>query len=298
VITGYVGQISLAQMAFAGVAGFTAIEVADNGLPFPLAVLVAVATATLVGVLVGIPALRVRGMSLAVATMALAVAIEQLVLGSSSLSGGVGGRSAPRPYLFGIDVGISATGSDNFRPIFGFVCLAVLTLASLAVINLRRNRTGLRWLAVRANERAAAAAGIDVARSKLGAFALSSALAGLAGSFMAYGTSTLSTTSFLVIGALVAVAMTYLAGISSISGAILAGLLAQAGLLTTVSNSWSGGESSDYVYVLSGLLLVVVALTVPEGITGLVQRNIGRIGRRRVRPVDTVVRVSPAGDGS
>lgn len=280
VITGYVGQISLAQMAFAGVAGFTAIEVADNGLPFPLAMAFAVAVATGVGLVVGVPALRVRGMSLAVATMASAVAIEQLVLGSSALSGGIGGRSAPRPYLFGIDVGISATGSDNFRPAFGITVLVVLVAACLAVANLRRNRTGLRWLAVRANERAAAAAGIDVARAKLGAFGVSSALAGLFGAFTAYATSTLSTTSFMVIGGLVAVAMTYLAGISSISGAVLAGLLAQSGLLTTISNS-GGDEPSKYVYVISGLALVVVAVVAPEGLTGLVRRAVDRLLDRR-----------------
>ncbi len=80
-----------------------------------------------------------------------------------------------------------------------------------------------------------------------------------------------------------AVAMTYLAGISSISGAILAGLLAQAGLITTLSNRWSGGQPSDYVYVTSGLALVVVAILAPEGITGLVRRAVdglvGRVGR-------------------
>jgi branched-subunit amino acid ABC-type transport system permease component len=270
VITGYVGQISLAQMAFAGVAGFTAIEVADNGVPFPLAVAIAVAVATAVGVAVGIPALRVRGMSLAVATMATAVAIEQLVLGSSALSGGVGGRSAPRPNLFGIDVGITAPGADNFRPAYGLVVLAGLTASCWVVANLRRNRTGLRWLAVRANERAAAAAGIDVARTKLGAFALSSALAGLAGCFMAFGTTTLSTTSFLVIGAVVALAMTYLAGISGITGAVLAGLLAQAGIVTSLASG--GGESPDSIYATSGLLLVVMALVAPDGLTGLVRR--------------------------
>jgi branched-subunit amino acid ABC-type transport system permease component len=295
VITGYVGQISLAQMAFAGVAGFTTIEVADNGLPFPLAVLVATSVATGVGLLVGVPALRVRGMSLAVATMASAVAIEQLVLGSSALSGGVGGRSAPRPYLFGLDVGISAPGADNFRPAFGITVLVVLVAACVAVANLRRNRTGLRWLAVRANERAAAAAGIDVARTKLGAFGLSSALAGLFGCFTAYATSTLSTTSFLVIGGLVAVAMTYLAGISSISGAILAGLLAQAGLITTASSSWSGGEPSDYVYVTSGLALVVVAILAPEGLTGLARRPLGRFLDRQVdRPAAVAAEVGDA----
>lgn len=287
VVTGYVGQISLAQMAFAGVAGFTAIEVADNGLPFPLAVLVAVTVATLVGVAVGVPALRVRGMSLAVATMALAVAVEALVLGSDSLSGGVGGRSAPRPYLFGIDVGISAPGAANFRPAFGLTVLATVMVAGWVVANLRRNRTGLRWLALRANERSAAAAGIDVARAKLGAFAVSSALAGLAGCFMAFGTSTLSTTSFLVIGALVALAMTYLAGISSISGAILAGLMTQAGVLTSLSGG--GGTSDQYVYVTSGLLLIVVAVAAPEGLTGIAQRGLARGAEmvRSLRPTGT-----------
>ena len=280
VITGYVGQISLAQLAFAGVAGFTAIEVADNGLPFVLAVPFGVAVATAVGVAVGIPALRVRGMSLAVATMAVAVAIEQLVLGSSALSGGVGGRAAPRPDLFGLDVGVSASGADNFRPAWGFVVLAGVVLGCWAVSNLRRNRTGLRWLAVRADERAAAAVGIDVSRAKLGAIAVSSALAGLSGTFMAFGTSTLSTTSFMVIGSLVALAMTYLAGISSVSGALLAGLLTQAGLLTTLADEWSGGQSGDYVYVTSGLALVAVALTVPEGLTGLAMRVRDRVAAR------------------
>lgn len=281
VVTGYVGQISLAQLAFAGVAGFTVIEVADNGLPFALAVLFATAVATAVGVVVGLPATRVRGMSLAIATLSMAVAIEQLVLASPSLSGGAGGRSAPRPYLLGFDVGISAPGDANFRPAFGLVVLVVLALACLAVTNLRRNRTGLRWLAVRANERAAAAAGIDVARAKLGAFAVSSALAGLSGCFLAYGTSTLSTTSFMVIGALVALALTYLAGISSISGALLAGLLAQSGLITTVVDGWSGGGAGKYVFVVSGLSLIITAIAAPEGITGLVRARLVRAGLAR-----------------
>jgi branched-subunit amino acid ABC-type transport system permease component len=279
VVTGYVGQISLAPLAFAGVAGFTAIEVADGGLPFPLAVLFATAVATAVGVVVGLPATRVRGMSLAVATLAIAVAVEQLVLGSPALSGGAGGRSAPRPYLFGLDVGISARGSDNFRPAFGLVVLVVLVLACLAVSNLRRNATGLRWLAVRANERAAAAAGIDVARAKLGAFAVSSALAGLAGCFTAFGTSTLSTSSFLVIGSLVALSLTYLAGISSVGGALLAGLLAQAGLITVAADDLSGGEAGTYVYAVSGVALIVTAIAAPEGLTGLARRRLGGLRR-------------------
>ncbi|NLA34686.1 MAG: ABC transporter permease [Actinobacteria bacterium] len=281
VVTGYVGQISLAQLAFAGVSGFGAIALADHGWPFPLVIGAGVVLATIVGVLVGLPATRVRGMALAIATMAAAVAIEALVLGSSALSGGVAGRSAPRPSLFGLDVGISAKGADNFRPEFGLVALALLIVAAAAVSNLRRNRTGLRWLAVRANERAAAAAGIDVARVKLGAFALSSALAGLAGVLLAFATPTLSISSFMVIGALVSVAMTYLAGISSVSGAILAGVMAKAGLMTTATAKLGDGGSDKYVFIISGLSLVVVAVLAPEGITGVVRNRITALTARR-----------------
>ena len=163
------------------------------------------------------------------------------------------------------------------------MCLAVLTLASLAVINLRRNRTGLRWLAVRANERAAAAAGIDVTRAKLGAFAVSSFLAGLCGVLMAFSVTTLSPTSFLVIGSLVAVALTYLAGVSSVGGALVAGALAQAGIYTAFVNGVTGGDANTYVFAISGIALIVTAITAPEGITGVV-RSVAVSLRRKVAP--------------
>lgn len=279
VLTGFSGQISLAQLAFAGVAGFASIRLTEHHVPFPIALVLAALLATAIGVLVGWPATRVRGMSLAVATLAMAVAIEELVLASEPLSGGHAGASAPRPFLFGVDVGVGATGTANFRPAFGFVCLGVLTLASLAVVNLRRNRTGLRWLAVRANERAAAAAGIDVTRAKLGAFAVSSFLAGLCGVLMAFSVSTLSPTSFLVIGSLVAVALTYLAGVSSVGGALVAGALAQAGIYTAFVNDLTGGDANTYVFAISGLALIVTAITAPEGITGLVRSAGTRVRR-------------------
>ena len=279
VITGYVGQISLAQLAFAGVAGFTVINVANDGLPFPVAALVATLVATAVGVVVALPAARVRGMSLAIATLAMAVALEQLVLSSKGFSGGVAGRSAPRPVLVGVDFGISARGADNFRPIFGFLVLGVLTVSCLMVANLRRNRTGLRWLAVRSNERAAAAAGINVARSKIGAFAVSSCIAGLAGVLLAYSTSTLSTNSFMVIGALVALALTYLGGIASIGGALIAGLLAQAGLFTLLANGGTDGKAGTYVFAISGLGLIVMAIFAPDGITGAVRQGAQHLQR-------------------
>ncbi len=284
VVTGYVGQISLAQLAFAGVSGFTVIRLDQRGVPFVVAMVLAALVATVLGVLVGLPATRVRGMSLAITTLALAVAIEQLVLGSPSFSGGPAGSSAPRPYLLGLDVGISARGADNFRPTFAIMVLVVLAGCGVGVANLRRNGTGLRWLAVRANERAAAAAGIDVARTKLGAFATSSFLAGLAGVLMAESTATLSPTSFMVIGALVVLALTYLGGVASIGGALVAGLMAQAGVVTTLSTELSGGDVGRYVFATSGIALILTAIFAPEGLTGLARDGIDRLrtdGARR-----------------
>lgn len=271
VVTGYVGQISLAQLAFAGVSGFAVIRLDEHGVPFILAALLAAGISTVLGVLVGLPATRVRGMTLAVTTLALAVAIEQLVLASPSLSGGPAGSSAPRPDLLGLDIGISARGADNFRPQFGIFVLVVLALCCVGVANLRRNGTGLRWLAVRSNERAAAAAGIDVGRTKLGAFATSSFLAGLTGVLMAESSTTLSPTSFMVIGALVALALTYLGGVASIAGALTAGLLAQAGVITTISADLSGGDVGRYVLAISGVALILTAIFAPDGVTGIVR---------------------------
>jgi branched-chain amino acid transport system permease protein len=296
VLTGFSGQISLAQLAFAGVAGFASIRLMEHHVPFPIALVAAALLATFLGVIIGWPATRVRGMSLAIATLAMAVAIEELVLASPGFSRGHAGSSAPRPYFFGLDVGIGATGSGNFRAAFGFACLAVLTLASLAVVNLRRNRTGLRWLAVRANERAAAAAGIDVTRAKLGAFAVSSFLAGMCGVLMAFSVTTLSPTSFLVIGSLVAVALTYLAGVSSVAGALVAGALAQAGIYTTFMNDVSGGDANKYVFAISGVALIVMAIHAPEGLTGLVRRSVTK--RRRTGEKTTSPAVSSAPVGS
>lgn len=276
VVTGYSGQISLASLAFAGIAGFSVIRLAENHVPFPVATLAAAALATAVGTVVAYPATRVRGMSLAIATLAMAVAIEQLVLASPPLSGGAAGSSAPPPSLFGLDLRIDAAGSDNFRPEFGILVLVGLVAGAVAVANLRRNRTGLRWLALRANERAAAAAGIDVTRAKLGAFAVSSFLSGVAGVMMAYGTSTLSPSSFMVIGSLVALALTYLAGVSSISGALVAAALAQGGIFITVLNSGTSGDGGRYVFLINGVLLIVAAIAAPQGLTGLWRERFGR----------------------
>lgn len=275
VLTGYVGQISLAQYAFAGLAAFITARLAVDGLAFPWAPLLGVLVAVAVGILVGIPAVRVRGMALAIATLGAAVAIEALVFSAPSFNGISG---VPRPRLFGIDLGFLSTGADNFRAAFGLFALLVLAVSMIAIANLRRSPSGLRWLAVRSNERAAAAAGVDVSNTKLLAFAVSSLLAGLGGALLAYELPALAPQQFLVIGALAILALTYLGGIATLSGALLAGVLASGGIVTQLQGG-ATGDASSYQFAVSGLILIVVTILYPDGISMALRRGVSRLRR-------------------
>jgi branched-chain amino acid transport system permease protein len=251
VLTGYVGQISLAQMAFAGVAGFSLAKLAGGlGIPFPVAPLLAALLATAVGVAVGLPALRLRGQSLAVVTLAAAIAVEEVVFKSPLLTGGFEGTVVPE----------LAAGRAGSRW-FGVVALAVVTAVALGVAALRRGPPGRRFLAVRANERAAAACGIDLTATKLAAFALSAFVAGVGGTLLGYGQGRLSFASFGVFVSLAYLAVTYLGGIAGISGALVGGLLVPGGLVFSLA----GGR---FQLLASGLGLIAVAILRPQGIVG------------------------------
>ena len=268
VLTGLVGQISLATFALAGTAGFAMVRAGESlGLGFPLAPVVGILVAVAIGVLAGLPAVRVRGLALAVTTLAASIAVEELLFRWDWFSGGAAGARVESPELFGIDLGIAAVGHGYPRVAFGLLTLVAMTGAMAAVVNLRRGATGRQWLAVRANERAAEAVGIPVARVKLGATAVAAALAGLAGVLLAYQQQVVAAGSFGAIESLVAVAMAYLAGIAAPVAALLAGFLSAGGLLTALLDAVNEG-SSRYQFALNGLLLIVIAVRFPAGILG------------------------------
>ncbi len=282
VLTGFIGQISLAPLAFAGVAAFAMVKLTDDfGVPFPLAPLLGAVIAAGVGAVAGLPAVRVRGLNLAIVTLAAAVAIEELIFKWDWFTGGLGGTTVPEPRLFGVDLGIAARGDAYPRPAFGLLCLMVVGACGVFVANLRRSPTGLRWLAVRANERAAAAAGIDVARAKLAAFAVSSFLVGLAGSLLAYERQTLSVSTFTVFQSLGYLAVTYIGGVAAITGAVLAGGLTQGGLVTQLTG---GDATSQYQFALNGVVLIVVAIVYQDGLAGALGRLWTRVGLSRSSP--------------
>lgn len=280
-LTGYVGQISLAQMTFAGVAGFMLSKFAHTwGIPFPISPLLAIAVAIAAGVVAGLPALRVRGVHLAVVTIGMAVAVSEFVFKNPSYAGGFEGSPVPSPSVFGFDIG---SGGDRSFAVF---VLLVLVVAAVLVFNIRRSATGLRMLAVRANERAAAAAGVNVAATKLVAFGVSAGLAGLAGVLLGYQQTNLSFESFDVLVSLFFLAIAYLGGISSVSGGIVGGLLASGGLVFyTLDRAVGFGQ---YVLLVSGIGLILTAVLNPEGIAGgfrlTVQLLKARLRSRQHRP--------------
>lgn len=277
VSTGYVGQISLATAAFAGVSAFSLVKLtAGWGIPFPAAPLLAAGVSALMGLVFALPALRVRGLTLAMATLAAALAVEQLLFRWPWFSGGVEGARLPPARLFGLNFDANALGAARPRRMFGLMVLAVAGAVMVAMVNLARSATAQRWLAVRANERAAAAAGISVTRAKLGAFATSAFLAGLGGALTAYSLSTVSTRSFGVLASVVAVAIGYLTGIATPLGALVAGAIATGGVLSLLA----GQEASKYQFATNGVLLVLAAIFLPDGIAGWLSRR-GRRYRAR-----------------
>ncbi len=273
VLTGLVGQISLAQAAIAGAAGFTLSTLGDTvGIPFPISLLLAVLMATAFGLLVGIPALRIRGAQLAVVTLAGAVALEEFVLRNTAITG-LYGNPISGPSLLGADLSIRQ-GRNLARMEFGILVIIVVTACAVAVGNLARSATGRRFLAVRSNERAGASAGINVAATKMIAFAFASFLAGLGGAFIGYSRGQLSAESFAVLIGLSFLALAYLSGITSVPGAIIAGLFAPLGIVYITADRIAG--LGRWYQLASGVALIATAIFFPEGIAGAYRQNLAR----------------------
>lgn len=281
VVTGYAGQVSLAQLTLAGVGAYALSRLTEDlNLPFPIAPLLAACAATVTGVIVGLPALRVRGLPLMVATLALAVFCEAFWFRNPSLNGGLQGAPVDAPSIFGIDLGIGA-GEGYPRLAFGILCLVVLTVVAYGVAALRRSGLGASMLAVRANERSAAAAGINVGVTKLIAFAIASFLAGLGGALLAYQQTLATAGTYAVFAGIGLFAVTYVAGVTSISGAILAGVIAPGGVMYFAVDKYA--SFGDYYMLVSGILLVLTVVTNPDGLVGYLHK-LPYPGRRTARP--------------
>ena len=260
VVTGFTGQISFAQLTLAGVGAFSLTRIQQQlHVPFPFAPLLAAVVAMAIGVVVGLPALRIRGLPVAVTTLALAAALQDLWFDNPDYDGGFAGAPVSDPKIFGVDLGVGA-GHSYPHLSFGILCLIVLLLAAGGVALVRRSRLA-RSSAVLANERSAAAAGVSVAQVKLIAFAIGGFLAGLGGAMLAYQQTSADYSSYTAVGSVTFFATVYIAGITSVSGGINAGVIAAGGIAYTLVNN--GVPLWIYVLLVGLLLVGIVQLVRP-----------------------------------
>jgi branched-chain amino acid transport system permease protein len=257
ILTGYTGQISIGHGAFMAIGGYTtAVLSRDHDTNLVVTMLMAFAICFVVGLLVGLPALRLSGVYLALATFALAVSVPQLPLKWSKFLGGSGGVQSHRTV--------------THLWLYGAAWTASAILFALAWLILR-GRIGRAFRAARDSEIAAVASGIELPIYKTLAFGISAAYAGVAGALFVMGTNGFAQPSefgvFLSLQLLVGAAV---AGLGSLWG-ILAGA-AFVGLLPTVSGSVPVIGSAHGRNVVFGAAVILVMLLLPEGFAGLLTR--------------------------
>jgi ABC-type branched-subunit amino acid transport system permease subunit len=217
VLTGWVGQISLAQAALVGIGGFMAAKLANEfALPFGAVVVIAPLLVVPFAVAVGLPAVRFRGLLLALVTLAFGTLTYFSLFQWQPFTGGLDGNRVPAPSLFG-----TTMDSEAYALLMIVVAAGVFWLAR----NVIRNRVGDAFLAVRESEDSAAAAGISVIATKLTAFSLSGVIAGIAGALFAYEVQTVSFDQYSPFTSFNVFALAVFAGVESLWGAVIAGVL-------------------------------------------------------------------------
>src|SRR6218665_3604308 len=212
-LSGFTGQFSLGHAAFLGVGAYTQGVLTNLGWPFPLAMLMAMVLAAAVGVVVGLPALRVKGIYLGMATLAFGVIVEEVLARWESVTGGSAGLHMKPPAIgsFKLDSGEG----------FYFLCLVLAVLSTLAILNLLRSPTGRAFVAIRDSEVSAQSMGIHLARYKTLSFALSAALAGLAGALYGHKLQFISPDQFGIMQSIDLLLMVVGGGLGSVHGAFL-----------------------------------------------------------------------------
>ncbi len=258
VLTGLVGQVSFCQYSFAAIGAFTVGSLVNgHGWSFWPALLLGVVFSMGVGVLVGIPALRLSGLFLAILTIAVALFFDHFLLAPGtwdSFSGGISSWSVGRPRF----LGISLSGSYAFY----LFTLGVFLLALLGVWNLSRSKTGRVLRAIRNSEVAAATSGVNLTAWKLTAFGISAGLAGLAGGLLAPAIGSVSAGAYGFQQSLTVVAIAIVVGVRSVGAAAVGGIFLIFGpeLLThtPLSTLW-------FPLIVGAVLILQVILT-PQGV--------------------------------
>ena len=264
ILVGYTGLVSLGHAAFLAIGAYAHAWFLTQGVPFIVSVPLATAFCAVIGYIVGLPALRMTGIYLAVATLAFERIAAWVIEHWESVTGGHFGMRVPVPAVFGLSL-------DGPVP-FYYLCLGLLGLSLFAALNLLRSPTGRAFIAVRDSEVSAESMGINLARTKCTAFALSAAFTGLAGSLFSHRIGYLAPDAFTVQTSIQLLLMVVVGGLGSLQGvvygAIFLGLLPQAiAIGRDVLPQWIG-EIPGLEPGIFGLILVLFLIFEPLGIHG------------------------------
>ena len=278
VVSGYAGQLSLCQYALAGFGAWAAARAANSlDVPFPVAVLFGIAVATAVGVLVALPALRTRGVTLAIVTLALSLVFTALIFQNGSMTGGFEGIVVRSPTILGYELD-PAVHPQRYA---GLMVIALVAV-SLMVANLRRGATGRKLIAVRSNERAAAALGISVVGVKLYAFAVGAGVAALGGSLLAFRQTNVQFSSFDVFGSILLVQYAVIGGIGWISGVLAGAAAAPGAIAAQVTNDLfpSLTNVTAWLTIFAAVGVVQLFRRAPDGVASIWAESAERFRER------------------
>jgi branched-chain amino acid transport system permease protein len=281
-LMGRVGLVSLGQIAVLALGGWVAARLLFAGsLPFPLVLLLAGLVTGVLGTLVGLPALRLSGLYLALITLMLAGAITVALRSTNFPNGGHGFLGHTETSLGNPSVRRPAIAVTD--PAYLRYAIVVAVLMFLLALWHVRSRPGRAWAAIRQSEPAALAAGVNITLYKLWAFALASFLTGVAGGLLAAEVGKLYTYQFSTSDSIVLLAVVLMGGIYSLWGAIVAGLFMK--FLPALLDNW--GLPADLLTILFGVGILQVLLTAPGGLSQQFPRDMKKLGgllMRRLRP--------------
>ena len=263
-LAGFTGLFSLGHGAFLGVGAYTHAVLAAQGWPFPLSLAAAAGLSAIVGAVVGLPALRVKGIYLGIATLAFGFIVEEALARWENVTGGNAGLMVGQPQMFGWTV-------DSGEELY-FLCLVIAVACTLAVLNLLRSPTGRAFVAIRDSEISAQSMGIHLATTKTLSFSISAALAGIGGALYAHLIRFLSPDQFGILQSIDLLLLVVIGGLGSVHGAFLGAifLIAMPQVISMVKDYLpdSIGQAPGLQAVVYGAVLIGFVLFEPLGLYG------------------------------
>jgi ABC-type branched-subunit amino acid transport system ATPase component/ABC-type branched-subunit amino acid transport system permease subunit len=282
IVTGYAGQLSLGGYVIGAMGAFVAAKLMQSAnMPFDLAFVIGVIAAMGIGLLLGLPSLRTRGVNLAITTLGISIGLYALFLNNPQLAGSIGGIPVKGANILGWDVDPTA-----HPKLYGIVAVVVLTLIALSIANLRRGVAGRRLLAVRSNERAAMSLGVSVYGAKLYAFVLSSGVAAVGVMIYAFLNTSVVFNLFDVFSSITVVTSAVVGGVGIIGGSLVGANLISGGLSSQFLSSLSQ-TLNEWLPLIGGASVLLILRTAPDGLFELnrvIIVSAVRKVRNRLRP--------------